>query len=49
MNRRRFLLRSLGTTLALPWLPSLTALALDERSPVQTARGAGAGARRFVA
>ena len=49
MNRRRFLLRSLGTTLALPWLPSLTARALDERSAVQTAKGAGVGARRFVA
>ncbi|MEY5011887.1 MAG: hypothetical protein RLZZ253_3026, partial [Verrucomicrobiota bacterium] len=25
MNRRRFILRSLTTTLALPWLPSLRA------------------------
>lgn len=49
MNRRRFLLRSLGTTLALPWLPSLTAKAPDGRSPLQSAKGGGSGLRRFVA
>ena len=49
MNRRRFILKSLGTTLALPWLPSLMAKALDSNSAVQTDKGAGVGARRFVA
>ena len=49
MNRRRFLLCSLGTTLALPGLPSLLAKSVDSRSAVQSAKGAGAGARRFVA
>ena len=49
MNRRRFLLCSLGTTLALPGLPSLLAKSVDSRSPVQFGKGAGAGARRFVA
>lgn len=49
LNRRRFLLQSLGTTLALPWLPSLRAAAVGGNSAVQTAKGAGAGARRFVA
>lgn len=49
MNRRRFLLCSLGTTLALPGLPSLMAKSVGNRSAVQAAKGAGAGARRFVA
>jgi hypothetical protein len=49
MNRRRFILKSLGATLALPSLPSLLASAVGGNSAVQTARGAGAGARRFVA
>lgn len=49
MNRRRFLLRSLGTTLALPGLPSLMASSVGGNSAVQAAKGAGAGARRFVA
>ncbi len=49
MNRRRFLLKSLGATLALPYLPSLLASAVGGTSTVQTAKGAGAGARRFVA
>ena len=49
MNRRRFILCSLGTTLALPGLPSLMAKSLDSRSALQVARGAGTGARRFVA
>src|SRR5687767_15431238 len=48
MNRRRFILKSLGATLALPALPSLMASAVGGNSAVQTARGAGAGARRFV-
>ena len=48
MNRRRFLLQSIGTTLALPGLPSLMANPTSN-SALQTAKGAGAGARRFVA
>jgi hypothetical protein len=49
MNRRRFILRSLGTSLALPGLPSLMAGTVGGNSAVQTAKGAGNGARRFVA
>ncbi len=49
MNRRRFILRSLGTSLALPGLPSLMAGTVGGNSAVQTAKGAGTGARRFVA
>ena len=49
MNRRRFILKSLGATLALPALPSILASAVGGNSAVQTAKGAGAGARRFVA
>jgi hypothetical protein len=49
MNRRRFILQSLGASLALPGLPSLMAGTVGGNSAVQTAKGAGAGARRFVA
>jgi hypothetical protein len=49
MNRRRFILKSLGATLALPALPSLLSSAVGGSSAVQMAKGAGAGARRFVA
>jgi hypothetical protein len=49
LNRRRFILKSLGATLALPALPSLLASAAGGNSALQTAKGAGAGARRFVA
>lgn len=49
MNRRRFLLRSLGTTLALPGLPSLMAKSVGGNSVLQAAKGAGIGARRLVA
>jgi len=49
MNRRSFLLRSLGVTLALPKLPSLMAAAVEGNPAVQAVQGAGAGARRFVA
>lgn len=49
MNRRRFILKSLAATLALPSLPSLMASVIGGNSAVQTAKGAGAGARRFVA
>ena len=49
MNRRRFLLKSVGATLALPALPSLMASAAGGNSALQTAKGAGSEARRFVA
>ena len=49
MNRRRFILKSLGATFALPSLPSLMAAAAGGNSALQTDKGAGAGARRFVA
>ncbi|MCB1210355.1 MAG: DUF1552 domain-containing protein [Verrucomicrobiales bacterium] len=49
MNRRRFVLRTLGASLALPHLPSLMAKSVGGNSAVQTAKGAGMGARRFVA
>ncbi|MCX6952233.1 MAG: DUF1552 domain-containing protein [Verrucomicrobia bacterium] len=49
MNRRRFILKSFGAALALPSLPSLLASAVGGNSAVQVAKGAGAGARRFVA
>ena len=49
MNRRRFILKSLGATLALPALPSLLAAAVGGNSAVQAVKGAGAGSRRFVA
>jgi hypothetical protein len=49
MNRRRFVLQSLGASLALPGLPSLMAKTVGGNSAVKAAKGAGAGARRFVA
>jgi hypothetical protein len=49
MHRRRFILRSLGTALALPGLPSLMAKSVTGNATVQVAKGAGTGARRFVA
>jgi len=49
LDRRRFLLKSLGATLSLPSLPSLMASSVGGGSSVQLARGAGTGARRFVA
>lgn len=49
MNRRTFLLRTLGASLALPNLPSLMAAAVEGNPAVQTVKGAGLGARRFVA
>jgi hypothetical protein len=49
MNRRRFLLKSMGASLALPTLPSLMANVVGGNSAVQTAKGAGVGAKRFVA
>jgi hypothetical protein len=49
MNRRRFILKSLGASLALPSLPSLLVGAVGGNSAIQMAKGAGVGARRFVA
>lgn len=49
MNRRSFILRTLGTSLVLPGLPSLMARAMGGNSTVQAVKGAGMGARRFVA
>ncbi len=49
MHRRRFILRSLGASLALPGLCSLSAKSLSGNPTVQVAKGAGIGARRFVA
>lgn len=48
MNRRRFILQSLGASLALPGLPSLMANPA-QNSALQVTRGAGAGSNRFVA
>ena len=44
MNRRHFLLSSLGTTLALPSMSSLMAKSVG--GSVQVAKGAGMGAQR---
>jgi hypothetical protein len=49
MNRRRFILRTLGTSLALPGMQSLMAKEVGTSSALQLAKGAGAGAKRFVA
>ena len=49
MNRRSFILRSLGATLVLPKLPSLMAAAAEANPALQAVKGAGLGARRFVA
>ena len=46
LDRRRFLLRTAGATLALPGLSSLLAKTAD--SLVTATRGAGIGAKRFV-
>jgi hypothetical protein len=49
MNRRTFLLRTLGASLVLPKLPSLMAAAVEGNPALQSVKGAGMGARRFVA
>jgi hypothetical protein len=49
LDRRRFVLRSLGASLTLPWLPSLMAKEAGVSSALQATKGAGAGAKRFVA
>ncbi|MGB4708179.1 MAG: DUF1552 domain-containing protein [Fuerstiella sp.] len=48
-NRRRFVIRTLAGSFALPGLPSLMGKSFGRDSAIQQARGAGAGARRFVA
>ena len=48
-SRRRFVLRSLAGSLALPALPSLAADAVGNDHAVLATRGAGVGAERFVA
>ncbi len=49
LDRRRFLLKSIGATLALPGLPSLMAKEAGGNAALQVAKGAGEGAKRFVA
>ncbi|MGC6465484.1 MAG: DUF1552 domain-containing protein [Akkermansiaceae bacterium] len=49
INRRRFLLKAAGGSLALPGLSSLFAKATGPVAAVQATRGAGLGAKRFVA
>ena len=49
LNRRRFVLQSVAGSLALPGLPSLMADSVGPRAAIQTAKGAGTSAHRFVA
>ena len=49
LSRRRFVLKSLAGSLALPGLSSLKAAEVGRRDPIATSRGAGSGVRRFVA
>ncbi|WP_417850730.1 DUF1552 domain-containing protein [Thalassoglobus sp.] len=49
IDRRRFFIRSVAGSLALPGLPSLMAGSINGTSAVAESRGAGVGARRFVA
>jgi len=49
IDRRRFVLKSLGASLALPGLPSLMAKESGGNAAVQAAKGAGVSAKRFVA
>jgi hypothetical protein len=49
LSRRRFVLRSVAGALAIPVLPSIADDSVGKRSIVDTAPGAGAAARRFVA
>jgi hypothetical protein len=48
IDRRRFVLKTVGASLALPGLPSLMANPTG-KSALQVTRGAGVGAKRFVA
>lgn len=49
LSRRRFVIRSLAGSLALPSLTSLAAESIGRRTAVSATRGAGVGAPRFVA
>lgn len=49
INRRRFVLKTVGASLALPGLPSLLAEDVGKSKAIQAGRGAGMGAKRFVA
>ncbi len=49
LDRRRFVIRSVAGSLALPGLPSLMAESVGGNSAIRAARGAGAGSRRFIA
>ena len=49
LNRRRFVIRSVAGSLALPGLSSLRAETVDSSPAIQATRGAGVGSRRFVA
>lgn len=49
IDRRRFVIQSLAGSLALPGLSSLKADSGHSQSPALSTRGAGVGARRFVA
>ena len=46
IDRRRFVIRSVAGSLALPGLPSLMAQSVGGNSVVAESRGAGVGARR---
>ena len=48
LDRRRFLLRTAGATLALPGLSSLLGKTANSLATVTATRGAGIGAKRFV-
>ena len=48
-NRRRFVIRSVAGSLALPGLASLNSQSIAGNSAIAASRGAGVGARRFVA
>jgi hypothetical protein len=49
IDRRRFLLKTAGASLALPGLSSLMAKTSNSLATIQATRGAGIGAKRFVA
>ena len=49
INRRRFVLKSVGASLALPGLPSLMAETAKKNPAILSTKGAGVGAKRFVA
>lgn len=49
LDRRRFVLKTLGASLALPGLPSLMAKTAEASKAIQATSGAGVGANRFVA